>query len=192
MCDSGLTPETLTVPALLPNARPRTSDTSSTTGWAAGRNGDPSPIFAEGRGRGTARDTTGDRFDWPGWVPTDVRAAVEHFYSWHGNAPGWRRSAVQNDAPALGERVCLHELCRACDEPPTARGRFVFAWNNIGRVIADDGTILYVSFFTDWRTIQDVRLEIDPALLATPSTCSTPAACLAVGQCAGRCWRVGA
>jgi hypothetical protein len=197
MCDSGLTPETLTVPALLPNARPRTSDTSSKTGRAVGRSGDPSPISAEGRGRGTARDTSAEPVrgtpfsngtDFAAWSDRNCWECARNIADpadavpEPGNCPLYEALA---DA-YVGDGEILVSLAR----------RYGGTYDGEGGVDLPRDCRHWVPKGTEPPPLDSddpaqLVLAIDPALLATPSTCSTPAACLAVGQCAGRCWRVG-
>lgn len=82
-------------------------------------------------------------FQWPEWVPQEVRGQIEDFWRYHNYDQGWLASAAENQAPEMGSIVSLpklssDELCQP--------GRFVFAWNNIGRVAHPDGTFDYVSF----------------------------------------------
>lgn len=82
-------------------------------------------------------------FAWPDWVPRDLRQSIEKFWSWHGGPQPWAKDAVIQGAPVFGSRVRLPELC---DSENQVEGRFVHAWNNIGRVVRDDGSVAYVSF----------------------------------------------
>lgn len=77
-------------------------------------------------------------FDWPEWVPAKIRDEIEHFHSWHDGADGWRSSAIRNGAPDLGARVTLPLAGRKGMQMVT--GRHVHAWNNIGRLVSDDGS----------------------------------------------------
>src|SRR6266487_2442039 len=79
-------------------------------------------------------------FEWPAWVPDAIRREVERF--WAGNDQDWTENAKVNNAPEMGSIVSLRKLC--CEE--LVEGRFVFAWNNIGRVVYEDGTFEYVAF----------------------------------------------
>ena len=50
----------------------------------------------------------------------------------------------QQGAPAFGSVVTLGDGFG--QNPPKTTGRFVHAWNNIGRLVRDDGTFAYTSF----------------------------------------------
>jgi hypothetical protein len=81
-------------------------------------------------------------YSWPAWVPAGVRDQVEEFYSESmGRGPrSWMQSAIGEGAPNFGAVVTLERIVG--HEKRT--GRFVFAWNNIGRVVHDDGSFSYV------------------------------------------------
>lgn len=85
-------------------------------------------------------------FVWPDWVPEMIRAQVEGFWDdKYGRGPDeWERNsrADYNHAPAFGDVVTLWRLA-SHDQCET--GRYVHAWNNIGRLVRDDGSVAYVS-----------------------------------------------
>lgn len=83
-------------------------------------------------------------YKWPSWVTNEARSQIVGFWSEsYGRGPkAWIESAIDNHAFALGERVILSELC----EDGYREGRFVFAWNNIARLVNDEGRLFYVSF----------------------------------------------
>lgn len=81
---------------------------------------------------------------WPDWVPAEIRTSVERFYGGRGDGPRqWSRYARENSAPPFGAEV---ELPRLTGGGERASGRFVFAWNNVGRLVTPDGKVAYVSF----------------------------------------------
>jgi len=92
---------------------------------------------------GATRSMSGP-WEWPEWVPVKVRTQIESFYVYHGGAEGWRRRAQENGAPEFGAVVTLGDGFGTNPQPVT--GRFVFAWNNIARLIMDDGTFRYTAF----------------------------------------------
>lgn len=113
-------------------------------------------------------------YAWPEWVPADVRKRIEEFWSpAFGRSPReWmmqghdRRDAYRNCTPALGTVVAFDK-----NEPlpwvlpvgtPGAdgRGRYVHCWNNMGRIIQDDGTVLCAS--VGGRNYLDTWLLSDP------------------------------
>lgn len=81
---------------------------------------------------------------WPAWVPQKVRQEIADFWGPKcGRRPrDYADSIVRNPAPtpALGERVRLR-----LTHSRWVEGRYVHAWNNIGRVVCDDGSVAVVS-----------------------------------------------
>ena len=83
-------------------------------------------------------------FQWPEWVPEAIQNEINRSYTYHhGHFSGWVESTTRNTAPEFGSVVSLPKLA---NNEPCAPGRFVFAWNNIERVVHKDGTFDYVSF----------------------------------------------
>ena len=80
-----------------------------------------------------------NEWDWPDWVPDDVREEIEQFWSSSmGRSPDdWRRSAVEHGMPELGQRVRMQTIVGS----GIVEGRFVHAWNNIGRIVMDGGAV---------------------------------------------------
>lgn len=83
-------------------------------------------------------------FDWPKWVPEETRNQVMSFWSnAYGRDPNdWMRGALENGQPPLGT-FGTYKLLDAKQSP--IEGRFVPAWNNIGRVVTDSGEVRCVS-----------------------------------------------
>lgn len=80
-------------------------------------------------------------FTWPEWVPQEVRQQVEEFWQepW-GRGPGvWMENTRINGAPPFGMQV--GQLRDGKED----RGRYVHAWNNIGRLVREDGSVAYAS-----------------------------------------------
>ena len=80
-------------------------------------------------------------FDWPEWVLPEIKKQVESFWgeSQHRNPQEWIDNAVREHAPAFGLRVRMKNFSGAL-----VSGNYVFAWNNIGRLVNDDGKVEYV------------------------------------------------
>lgn len=86
---------------------------------------------------------------WPDWVPAEVREQIESFWSeQHGRSPReWEKSCREyyNGHPTLGTRVTCESDAkwwrdsRSSDVP--IEGRWVPCWNNIGRLITDNGVV---------------------------------------------------
>ena len=91
---------------------------------------------------------------WPGWVPTAVRSAVEGFWGAdQGRTPrDWMRDMHQQGAPAFGSTLRMKDGFST--NPPYVTGRYVHAWNNIGRLVLDgdpDREFAYTSFSSTER-----------------------------------------
>lgn len=88
-----------------------------------------------------AADDTWTGYPWPEWIPHSVRTAIEKFWSpsFARGPAQWLRSAVGNGAPPLGTVVTLPNGFHA--HATLTTGRYVHAWNNIGRIVRDDGTV---------------------------------------------------
>jgi hypothetical protein len=80
-------------------------------------------------------------WDWPDFVPNEVRKQIEEFWSRNRTIDDWKKNAELNAMPELGQRVRMLSVGR---ETRVVEGRFVHAWNNIGRIITDDCMIEYV------------------------------------------------
>ncbi|MFG3585041.1 phage Gp37/Gp68 family protein [Streptomyces sp. NPDC047990] len=89
---------------------------------------------------------TWSEWTWPDWVPAEVRDAIEGFWGPKcGRTPrDWMRDMHQQGAPAFGAAVTLGDGFGP--NPPKVTGRFVHAWNNIGRLVREDGSFAYTSF----------------------------------------------
>jgi len=80
-------------------------------------------------------------YDWPSWIPPDLRESIQKFWSmdW-GRGPFEWEEDWRSDTPPLGTQVSMG--LGSCHE---AHGRYVHAWNNMGRVIDANGYIHYCS-----------------------------------------------
>jgi hypothetical protein len=87
---------------------------------------------------------TWSNFFFPDWVPEKVREEIKSFWSerWGRGPAEWYENAISNKAPLFGDRVRVHGVGVGS---PILEGRIIFAWNNIGRLIADDGSIQCVA-----------------------------------------------
>lgn len=83
---------------------------------------------------------------WPDWVPAEVRKRIKEFWTedWGRSPRTWMQDMHQQGAPAFGSVVRLRDGFGS--EAPWTTGRFVHAWNNIGRLVRDDGSFAYTSF----------------------------------------------
>jgi len=78
-------------------------------------------------------------FYFPSWVPSEVQGQIKSFWSIDsGRGPShWLKNAQLNKSPCLGDRVRIHSIL----PKKLVIGRFIFAWNNIGRVVDDEGCV---------------------------------------------------
>lgn len=84
---------------------------------------------------------TWDAVEWPEWVPESVRQGVSRFWGERsGSSPAdYERSMAYERIPRFGEVVTLSM------SGESVTGRYVHAWNNIGRVVDDAGNVHCVS-----------------------------------------------
>jgi hypothetical protein len=109
-------------------------------------------------------------FVWPAWVPADVRLPVEGFWSEdNGRGPrAWADDAVAQGSYPFGVVVTAHDGL-APSRTALATGRWVHAWNNIGRLVLEDGSWTYSSFsladVARWRSEVEAHRQVhdDPA-----------------------------
>jgi hypothetical protein len=106
------------------------------------------------------RDSAWEIFEWPSWVPAAIRSEIERFWGArsHRDPSAWQRNIAHNHAPHLGQVVTLPVL--ALGKPVLKTGRYVHCWNNIGRLVHDDGTWTYTSFSPDWAASQPPLSEV--------------------------------
>ena len=112
------------------------------------------PLDLTGWADATARAQTmpvkWSEFCWPEWVTLEQRRQVENFWGEsYGRGPGaWNKDNVAQHTPAFGAIVGCdknHWVCGADDPAAVARGKYMHAWNNIGRIFTGDGKIVGVS-----------------------------------------------
>lgn len=97
------------------------------------------------------------RFNWPAWIPDDVRKQVVDHESWHWRDPEqWLKDSMNppttgfDRRPALGAVVWANARGWLGVWPPAMCGRFIHMWNNIARLVLDDGRVECVSFGPSW------------------------------------------
>jgi hypothetical protein len=85
-------------------------------------------------------------YTWPDWVPAELREQIEGFWSdsWGRGPDAWLAAANDpynyRDGVEFGERVTLRGVCGEWGKDEVT-GRYVYAWNNIGRIVTDDGRV---------------------------------------------------
>jgi hypothetical protein len=92
-------------------------------------------------------------FAWPAWVPSAIRREIERFWDERfGRGPlEWMENAAQNRVPALGSQATLQRMKRGIkvavreEDYEFCRGRYMHCWNNIGRLVHEDGSFSYVA-----------------------------------------------
>lgn len=83
-------------------------------------------------------EATGDAdvVAWPDWVPEAIRKQIADFWGCFGRKPkDYFACCRDNDAPDFGSEG---EFRITCDDK-RVRGRYIHAWNNMGRVVLPDG-----------------------------------------------------
>lgn len=80
---------------------------------------------------------TWTEFPWPDWVPQKTRDEIADFWStkWGRGPKAYLQDCVHQNSPPFGAKF---EYQWNKDAQPV-RGRWVHAWNNMGRLIDDDG-----------------------------------------------------
>ena len=94
-------------------------------------------------------DTFGD-YQFEKWIPYEVRKQIKEFWGCFGRThKEWLKNAETNKCglPSYGEHVIVlkEEIILGHTLYKKNEGRFIFAWNNMGRLIDDEGNIFYVS-----------------------------------------------
>ena len=86
---------------------------------------------------------TWNNFHFPEWVPEKVQDQIREFWcEGFGRGPAeWMQNAQNNKSPLMGDRIRCFDF-----RGDKVDGRFIFAWNNIGRLIMDDGSYIVVGF----------------------------------------------
>lgn len=89
-------------------------------------------------------------FPWPEWIPLNLREQIEKFWlePWGRGPHAWIRDMASQGAPAFGERATLYWM-----KGETITGRVVHTWNNMARVLLDDGTWRVASYGRRWKPL---------------------------------------
>ncbi|MGW1675983.1 DUF5131 family protein [Saccharopolyspora sp. NPDC002376] len=93
---------------------------------------------------------------WPDWVPQAVRDQIEDFWGPKSarTPQQWIRDMHVQGSHPFGATVTSGDGFG--HNPPQIIGRWVHAWNNIGRLAHEDGTFSYTSF--SQRAVREQRL----------------------------------
>jgi protein gp37 len=92
-----------------------------------------------------------EEYPWEDWIPEELRKAIQDFWrsSWGRGPWSWLRDHVHQHVPRTGARVVLAGDDRWLRTSKMAvagvSGRYIHMWNNIGRVVDDDGRIHFTS-----------------------------------------------
>jgi len=85
-------------------------------------------------------------FIWPGWVPVKVRKDIEDFWcEWSHRGP-MKWSEFRCGYPGKSVPVFGSYYTSKIPDGSYIAGRFVFAWNNMGRLVLPDGSYRVISF----------------------------------------------
>jgi len=89
-----------------------------------------------------------DQLEQYDWMPESIRRDLRRFWSDFGRTlDEWERyvnDTVPGGMAAVGTRRGIEPLCRTGE--PIVVGRFVPTWNNMARVVLDDGSVVIGSF----------------------------------------------
>lgn len=117
---------------------------------------------------------------WPDWVPAALRQQIQEFWaeSFHRSPDEWERNAQGEGSgcrerpwPALGDTV--EGICRHGEVVVT--GRYVHAWNNMGRIVESDGSVVCVSNGPTQDTVSVLWCECNERTVApTPAPRGRP------------------
>lgn len=87
-------------------------------------------------------------YKFPAWVPVKVRNELRSFWSekWGRSPKEWHRNTLDayNYHPLLGTRVTCKGMWNS-DGRRKFAGRWVPMWNNIGRLVRNNGEVLVMS-----------------------------------------------
>lgn len=88
-------------------------------------------------------------FRWPDWVPAELRRQIESFWGCFSRTPmDWVRNWTKDYpyAPDFGEVANLRVSGPGDNR---ATGRYIHAWNNMGRVVFPDGSyeVVYLTHY---------------------------------------------
>ena len=91
--------------------------------------------------------STWSEVEWPEWVPEGVRDQIIQFWSEFGRGPRqWAENAAEPHTHPFG--ATLRTIKTQGGYPaPGLVGRWVHAWNNMGRLVLPDGSWVYPADF---------------------------------------------
>lgn len=86
---------------------------------------------------------TWEEYEWPLWVPDEVKKSIMDFWgpSQSRTPKDWLENWKDRTDIAMGQEVVLQELCGK----RYAQGKYIHAWNNIGRVVDRALKVHYVA-----------------------------------------------
>lgn len=85
---------------------------------------------------------TWDEFPWPDWVPKRVIELIQDFWGPPNRREpkDYLQDCLHQGGPPFGMRVCQQD-----EGKPDVKGRWIHCWNNIGRIITDEGVAEFAS-----------------------------------------------
>lgn len=88
-------------------------------------------------------------FVWLEWVPVKCREQIESFWSedWNRGPRAWLKDMDNQRAPITGQ--VYDDLFVSRSEGPVI-GIYLHAWNNMGRLVLQDGSYKVCSFHHDY------------------------------------------
>ena len=79
-------------------------------------------------------------YDWPDWVPAELRSRIEVNWQARGGREAWEAERLRFGAPQTGE-VKTARLRLSGDD--WATGRYVYIVDNLGAIVEDNGSVWY-------------------------------------------------
>lgn len=89
-------------------------------------------------------DQAWSKFEWPEWVPQEVREQIMGFWAneYGGRGvKGYEANCLTQAPYKMGQNVNMKNFAGKM-----VKGQFIHCWNNIGRVITKEGKIEYVDY----------------------------------------------
>lgn len=127
-------------------------------------------------------NVTWDNYVWEDWIPVELRKLITDFWSdSYGRSPeSWLKDHVIQMVPRTGARVTFGRdgdswLTTDKMAADGVTGRYVHLWNNIGRVVANDGSVHCTAggygsgWLSKWYDRGDYRAKLHSVIVGCES-----------------------
>lgn len=93
------------------------------------------------------KNNTFGNYQFPSWVCVEVAQQIMNFWGQMGrDHKDWLDNAeIEKGLPKLGEEVICFSRAYRSDDYEKIEGKFIHAWNNMGRIVKPDNTYSCVS-----------------------------------------------